>query len=196
MMFDTISDILLDDSIPDPGIRQYIFRTIPKTALADQSSDNKKWLTGKHSHVFKLVISRFNYMRQFAPQVLSHLQFKDEGQSRADLIQAIDMLKDMNKLSKRKLPEGAPMSFIPKKIRTIIKNDDSIERHSWECAVLTAIRDEVKAGNLSVDLSKRFGHFDDFLCLIMNGIKNGIFFKHAGLPHNPRDVPDYFYNAA
>jgi len=193
VMFDTVSDILLDDNIPDASVRQYIFRTIPKNTFAGQSSDNKKWLTGKHSHVFKAVISRFNYMRQFAPQVLSHLQFKDEGQSRADLVQAIETLKDMNESNKRKLPEETPMSFIPKKIKAIVRNYDGIERHSWECAVLTAIRDEIKVGNLSVDLSKRFGHFNDFFMPYHEWDKKRYdFFKRAGLPHDPKNVPDYF----
>ena len=192
VMFDTVSDIVLDETIPDACVRQYIFRTIPKKNFIGQSVDNKKWLTGKHSHIFKSVISRFNYMRQFAPNVLSHLQFNDEGQGRTDLIQAIETLKDMNESHKRKLPDNTPTNFIPKKIRALVRNEDGIERHSWECAVLTAIRDEVKAGNLSVGSSKRFGHFNDYFMPYSEWTKKRhAFFERSKLPQDPKDVPDY-----
>lgn len=194
VMFDTVSGIVLNSSIPDIDVRKHIFRLIPKKAFINQTAENKKWLTGKYSHIFKSVISRFNYLRQFAPKVLSHLQFKDEGQSgtNANLIEAIGTLKSMNESHKRKLPIDTPVNFIPKKIRALIKKKEGVERHGWECAVLTAIRDEVKAGNLSVDLSKRFGLFNDFFMPYSEWEKRrNPFFKRAKLPQNPQDVPGY-----
>jgi TnpA family transposase len=192
IMFDTVSGIVLDSNIPDIDVRQHIFQLIPKKSFISQSTENKKWLTGKHSHIFKSVISRFNYMRQFAPKVLSHLQFKDEGKTHTNLLNAISTLKSMNELHQRKLPIDVSVDFIPKKIRALIKKKESIERHGWECAVLTAIRDEVKAGNLSVNLSKRFGHFNDFFMPYSEWEKRSHdFFKRAKLPQNPQDVPNY-----
>lgn len=194
IMFDTVTGIVLNSNIPDIDVRQHIFQAIPKKVFISQSTENKKWLTGKHSHIFKLVTSRFNYLRQFAPKVLSHLQFKDDGQSHTNtnLLSAISTLKNMNELHKRKLPIDVPVNFIPKKIRALIKEKGSVERHGWECAVLTAIRDEVKAGNISVNLSKRVGYFNDFF-MPYSEWKNRRtdFFKRAKMPQNPQDVPRY-----
>lgn len=122
-MFDTVTCIVLNNNIPDIDVRQHIFQAIPKKAFVNQSTENKKWLAGKYSHVFKLVISRFNYLRQFAPKVLSYLQFKDGGQSSTNttLLSAISTLKEMNESHKRKLPIDVPINFIPKKIRALIK---------------------------------------------------------------------------
>jgi hypothetical protein len=40
-----------------------------------------------------------------------------------------------------------------------------VSKPAWECALLTAVRDEVRAGNLYADRSKRFGRFDNFFIL-------------------------------
>ena len=37
-----------------------------------------------------------------------------------------------------------------------------VDRHAWECAVLTSMRDEIKSGNLSVKGGKRYSQFNDF----------------------------------
>jgi hypothetical protein len=44
----------------------------------------------------------------------------------------------------------------------------------WECVLLTAIHDEIKAGNLSVMQNKRFGRFVIFLFRSPNGRKRTI----------------------
>jgi len=40
--------------------------------------------------------------------------------------------------------------------------DNEVDKAAWECGLLTAFQDEIKAGNISVDRSKRFGRFDSF----------------------------------
>ena len=70
--------------------------------------------------------------------------------------------KNLNQQKKRKLPDDAPLAFIPKKLRPLVKANGIVDKAGWECALLTAVRDEIKAGNFSVKMSKRFGRFDDF----------------------------------
>jgi hypothetical protein len=54
---------------------------------------------------------------------------------------------------------------------------------------LTALRDEIKAGNLSVAQSKRFGRFNNFFIADnkWREIRES-FFRRAGLPDNADDV--------
>ncbi len=78
----------------------------------------------------------------------------------------------MNTQGKRKLPDEPPIDFVKKKLRPIVVGEDSIDKHAWECALVSTIRDEIKSGNLSgkfdtatpaeVTNSKRFGPFDRF----------------------------------
>jgi hypothetical protein len=53
-----------------------------------------------------------------------------------------------------------------------LSNDEI--KPAWECVLLTAIRDEIKAGNLSVMQNKRFGRFAIFLFQSPNGRKRTI----------------------
>ena len=79
------------------------------------------------------------------------------------MLRAVDILRQLNDTNKRKLPEDAPIDFIPKKLRPLVEcSDGHVNKAAWECALLTVIRDEIKSGNLSVKRSKRFCRFDDF----------------------------------
>jgi hypothetical protein len=103
--------------------------------------------------------------RQFSPYLLKHIRLLFDDKNSASLEKAVRLLREMNDDNKRKLPENAPVGFIPKKIRPLIKSNGKIEKSAWECALLTAIRDEIKSGNISVGMSKRFARPDSFFIL-------------------------------
>ncbi|MDV7390648.1 hypothetical protein RZS08_04805, partial [Arthrospira platensis SPKY1] len=97
---------------------------------------------------FNLVVQRYSYLRQFAPTLLEHLDLKLEEGTQSNIVQAILLLREMNQENKRKLPEDAPLDFIPKSLRSLVEKDGEVSKSAWECALLTAVRDEIRAGNL------------------------------------------------
>jgi len=192
-MLKTIGEILLDDHILDNKLRLVIFTEIDKEKLKAQISESESWLTGKFSHVFYSVINRFSYLRLFTPAVLDHLQFEKESEQAGSLIEALNMLRDMNHNNKRKLSEEAPIDFIPAKLQRIIAPQGDVNKHAWECALFTCLRDDIRAGNISVKGSKRYGHFSDFFILDTEWkTLRKEFFKRAKLPEKPEDVATYF----
>ena len=67
-----------------------------------------------------------------------------------------------------------------------------MNKDAWEGALLLAIRDEVRAGNIYVQDSKRFGRFDDFFIADKKWkVRREAFFKRAELPADATDVPSY-----
>jgi TnpA family transposase len=192
-MLKTIGTDLLDDQINDADLRKGIFKKIKRYELKTQISESEPLLTGKFSHIFNLVISRFNYFRRFTPALIDHLQFEAESKRSTVLLKAIDSLREMNDSSKRKLPLDAPIGFIPKKLMAIIMPDGiNVDRRGWECALLTSIRDEIKAGNLSIKGGKRYSQFNNFFIPDDEWKKVRIdFYKRAKLPKNPKEVPAY-----
>jgi len=190
--FHRLGQIVLDETVPDIELRNAVFREVGKDRLSEQLTATESWLTGKYSHVFNLVMQRFYYLRQFSPAFLKSLTFRREEEADTALVTAIDLLQKMNEDGKRKLPEDAPLGFVPKKLRSLVESAGEVNKRAWECALLLAIRDEVRAGNLYVQQSKRFGRFDDFF--ISDGkwqAQRDAFFKHAGLPALAKDVPGY-----
>lgn len=193
--FHTLGKLVLGDEVVDTQLRRAVFGKIDRHTLAEQVESVEIWLTGKYSHVFNLVMQRFSYLRQFSPTLINGLDFRPENGSSPALIDAIDLLREMNESGKRKLPDEPPMGFVPKKLRKLVEKDGEISRRAWESALLTAVRDEVRAGNLYVHRSQRFGRFDNFFMANSEWEKQRErFFKRAGLPVNAEDVPAYLTN--
>ena len=188
----TVGQVILDDAIADNDLRNALFNKVTRQDLVAQMTELEEWLTGKHSHVFHLVVKRFSYLRQFAPTLLRHLQFRSENDESASLLEAIQLLQQLNDENRRKLPEDAPIDFIPKNVQEMVVSDGEVSKAAWECALLNAVRDEIKSGNIHVHQSKRFGRFDDFFIpeSAWHAMRDE-FFKRAGLPSNPDDVKSY-----
>jgi len=188
----TVGQVILDDAIDDKDLRNELFNKVTRQDLGAQIEKLEEWLTGKHSHVFHLVVKRFPYLRQFAPTLLRHLQFQSENDESTSLLEAIHLSRQLNDENRRKLPEDAPIDFMPKNIQEMVVSDGEVSKAAWECALLNAVRDEIKSGNIHVHQSKRFGRFDDFFIPEPEWhARREDFFKRAGLPSKSDDVKSY-----
>ena len=192
IMLNTITEVILDNTIKDVKLRKTIFDKISRESLEQHHMDSQIWLTGKLSHTFHLVVERFSYLRQFSPALISHLKFEAKSGRAIHLLKAVDLLQELNSQQKRKLPNNAPLDFIPKKLKSLIKSRGVVNKSAWECALLTGIRDEIKVGNLTVIDSKRFGNFDNFFMPYAQWeTERTAFFTRAGLPENPKEAGLY-----
>jgi len=125
--------VILDDAIADKDLRNALFDKVTRQDLVTQMTELEEWLTGKHSHVFHLVIKRFSYLRQFAPTLLKHLQFRSENSESTSLLEAVQLLQEMNDENRRKLPEDAPIDFVPKNIQEIVVADGVVNKcDQWD----------------------------------------------------------------
>lgn len=192
IMLKTIGEALLDKEIPDLDLRKTVFTKIKREELQTQIVASETLLTGKFSHVFNLVVKRFAYLRRFSPALLEHLHFETESEQTNGLLKAINILREMNQDNKRKVSQDAPTDFIQEKLKNIVAPQGIIDKPAWECALLTSLRDDIKAGNLSVSGSRRYGQFSNFF--ISDEQWHTVrpdFFKRAGLPQNTTEVADH-----
>ncbi|PDY78938.1 hypothetical protein COA08_25655 [Bacillus cereus] len=110
-----------------------------------------------------LLKNRFTYLRKYTPTLLDVLEFTST-KSGEPLLQAIDTIKEMNRHSKRKIPEDAPLNFVPNRWKKHVFSDDgSIDRHYYEMAVLTELRNLVRSGNVSITGSRQHQDFEEYL---------------------------------
>jgi len=189
----SLGRIILDDSIADSELRPSLFAEIPREDLAAQVDGVTEWVTGKKSDLFHGIVRRFGALRKFSPALLQTLEFLPDAQGeKTACMSALEALKEMNAAGRRKLPDDTPTDFVSERLRPIIAPEGKLNRPAWECALLLKLRDEIKAGNLSVRHSKRFGRLDDFF---MDDARwqdlRGEFFQHASLPADPQAVPAY-----
>jgi hypothetical protein len=119
-MLKSIGTVLLDETISDANLRKTVFAQIERDDLQTQMVTADIWLTGKFSHVFYRVIHRFGYIRRFAPALLAHLQFEPANEQATHLLQALQILREMNQDKKRKVPDDAPLDFMSTKLQAMV----------------------------------------------------------------------------
>ncbi|MEX1028913.1 MAG: DUF4158 domain-containing protein [Paenibacillaceae bacterium] len=110
-----------------------------------------------------LLEKKFYKLRKYTPTLLKSLEFRS-SKSAESLIKAIDIIRDMNESGKRKVPEGAPLNFVSSRWqRHVYDYDGTINRHYYEMAVLTELRNYVRSGDVSIVGSRQHKDFDEYL---------------------------------
>jgi TnpA family transposase len=186
----TVGEVVLDESVDDGAVRERIFSELSREELATQLSSISQWISGRKSDVFYGVLRRFSYLRRFSPVFLETLVLAEEPNGdQSPCLEATEVLRRLNAENKRKLPDDVPTAFLSKRLKPLVEDGD---KRAWECALLLKLRDEIKAGNISVERSKRFGNFDDFFITASDweSLREG-FFRRAKLPSNPSEIPEF-----
>lgn len=121
-------------------------------AIADSTSEDPLALASK----------RYVQLRRFAPAFLEtfSISVPDAG---ADLHDAIDLLKEHNLTGKRRLPQDVPMPFPAKHWKGLIFEDGKPARRIYETAVISTLRDRLRAGDAWVEGSRDYRRFDTYL---------------------------------
>lgn len=110
-----------------------------------------------------LLEKKFYTLRKYTPTLLKSLEFRST-KSAEPLMKAVDILRDMNETGKRKVPEGAPLNFISNRWQKHVYDDDgTINRHYYEMAVLTELRNYVRSGDVSIVGSRQHRDFEEYL---------------------------------
>jgi hypothetical protein len=151
----SLGRIILDDAISDEELRAQLFALVSREELVACMDKIGEWVSGKRSDLFHGIVRRHGMLRKFSPALFDSLEFTHdiEGEQSACL-RALQTLKELNATGRRKLPEDVPTDFLPQRLKPIVINHGEIDRRAWECALLLKLRDELKAGNLSVQLQQ------------------------------------------
>ncbi|HDR8205102.1 TPA: DUF4158 domain-containing protein, partial [Bacillus cereus] len=96
-----------------------------------------------------LLEKKFYTLRKYTPLLLKSFEFHST-KSAEPLIRAIHTVREMNETGKRKVPEGAPLDFVSNRWQKHVYDEDgTINRHYYEMAVLTELRNSIRSGNIS-----------------------------------------------
>jgi hypothetical protein len=110
-----------------------------------------------------LLQKRFYSLRKYTPTLLRVLEFHSTKSNEA-LLQAVEIIRGMNESGKRKVPDDSPVDFISKRWKKHLYEDDgTINRHYYEMAVLTELREHVRAGDVSIMGSRQYRDFEEYL---------------------------------
>lgn len=111
-----------------------------------------------------LLQKRFYSLRKYTPTLLKVLEFHST-KANESLLKAVEIIRGMNESGKRKVPDDSPVDFISKRWKKHLYEDDgtTINRHYYEMAVLTELREHVRAGDVSIVGSKQYRDFEEYL---------------------------------
>ena len=76
---------------------------------------------------------------------------------------AVELLRELNRAGRRKLPDIVPMPFASRLWRTAVADGGRSARRIYETAMVATLRDRLRAGDAWVDGSRDYRRFDAYL---------------------------------
>ena len=155
-----ILPVLADPAIPDEQVggllRERIGMSRLRAALATPTTAR---LPRDHGHL-AVIDSSCGFMRQFTPDVLAVLSFAG-GPAATLLLEAVDVLRELNASGARTVPVDAPTGFVSTRWRGYLDDartagNTTAFRHYWELCVLLCLRDALRSGDVHVPGSRRY----------------------------------------
>lgn len=108
------------------------------------------------------IVGRYPTVRRMSPVLLDAFVFRS-WKSDDSLLAALDALRALHASGHGNLPARPPMAFMKPAWRKVVRTAAGIDRRAYEVAVMTALRDGLRSGDVWVEGSRAFRAFDDFL---------------------------------
>ncbi|MFG6449105.1 Tn3 family transposase [Roseateles sp. BYS180W] len=122
----------------------------------------KRLARDKEFDSMELLTEYFGQLRRYSPAFLELFEFR-AAPARQPLIDAIDVLREMNKAGERDVPPNAPMDFFKVRWQRFILTEDGVDRRFYEMAAMSELKDALRSGDVSVVGSRQFKDFEDYL---------------------------------
>ena len=157
-LLDDILVPVLDDNLDDTAVGAAV-RGLGRGRLeaAARAGQDRTPRDGGH---LQLIEARYAHVRSFAPPVLAALTFS-ASVTPSEVLAAVELLQAMNADSRRRLPEDAPVDFIPARWRPYLDQargagDENLAKHYWELATLFELQSRLRSGEIWVHGSRRY----------------------------------------
>ena len=149
----------------DEGLDPFgtIEKIMPWDKIVTSIEEAKKLARPMDYDYLDLLENRFIYLRKYTPTLLKSLEFRSTNAAEP-LLRALKTLKEMNESGKRKVPDGAPLDFVPKRwAKHVYDEEGTINRHYYEMAALTELKNHIRSGDVSVAGSRLHKDFEEYL---------------------------------
>jgi TnpA family transposase len=163
ILFKELGRTVLDPTIRDTHLRRAIYERIAPATLQQAVTTCEKIIRPLDDNHFDFLERRYSYLRQFTPALLAAFAFQSNV-ARDPLLQALEMLRQLNAEQRRALPADAPLDFVPSKWWPyVVDQQGYIHRHYYELCVLWELRGALRAGNIWLATSRRYANPETYL---------------------------------
>ena len=108
------------------------------------------------------VVGRYASIRRLSPIIHGAFVFRSWKED-DPLLTALDVVRSLHTSGAPKLPSQPPTIFLRPAWQKLIKAKAGTDRRAYEVAVMMALRERLRSGDVWVDGSRTFRAFDDFL---------------------------------
>ncbi|AAW59709.1 Tn3 family transposase [Acetobacter fabarum] len=108
------------------------------------------------------LIDRHRSIRPAIGPFLNAFQFRG-GHAMQGLLEAVQLIGDLYRTGKRRLPETCPTRFIPPSWRAFVRQDGVLVRPAYELCALIQLRERLRAGDVWLTESRQYRAFDSYL---------------------------------
>ena len=173
-LFNGISGFLLDSDVPAELIREKAFALAgSEEELREAREDSERLLRPLDDNYYDFFANKYSYVRQFAPTVLDSLEFRSNKPDNP-LLTAVSVLRELNDSGSRKVPEDAPLEFVPAGWLPYVAGMNhadrdglgakrTVDRHQWELCLLWELRGALRSGDVWVEGARRYANPQSFL---------------------------------
>ncbi|HKX33419.1 MAG TPA: Tn3 family transposase, partial [Blastocatellia bacterium] len=162
-LFQTIGRIILNPEVKDWEVRIIVYQHVAPDQLRAAVDECEQIARPLDDSYFDLLGTRYSRLRQFAPRFLETFTWRANHDDDA-LLAAIEMIRELNATRQRKLPEDAPIDFIPPDwIDYVIEDDEQLNRRYYEMCLLWQMREALRSGNLWIEGSRRYTNPESYL---------------------------------
>ncbi len=165
-LLDELLEVLLDSAVPDEQVGPLLRDGVGMERLQAARRGVEDRLPRDGGHL-ELLEARYAYLREFTPAVLEALPL-EAAPSAETLLQAVEVLRELNSTSRRRVPDNAPTDFVPPRWRGYLDSSrdqgrGGAHRHYWELAVLYGLQGALRSGDVWVPGSRRFANPASYL---------------------------------
>lgn len=151
-----VGRILLDAQVPDEAVRASVFGVVPQALLKRVISDCDLDERPENDWPADRIATRFGHLRRFTPRFLRSVSWKGAPEA-AGLLRAVSALVRTWGKGATRLPETAPVDFIPVKWRRFVfPSPKTIDRKYYELCALWELRQALRAGTVWPEGARRY----------------------------------------
>ncbi len=154
--------IVLDPEVDDAAVRERIAAVVGLERLRQVVTAAERRARPEDDEYFDLLEHRYEHLREFAPAFLAAFVFRSNGPADR-LLAAVDVVRELNATRRRKLPDDAPMDFVPARWRPYVLPEGSERRRYDELCVLMELRAALRAGDVWLAGSRRYANPETYL---------------------------------
>jgi TnpA family transposase len=163
LLLAVLARVLLDPDLADADRLEILFEAVPRDRLAAALVDCERIARPADNSHLDLLGDHYSRLRQCVPRLLEVLTFRSHRDA-DELLAGIEVLRELNRTGRRKVPRDAPLTFVPKAWMPLVgSGPDKVSRRFWELALLWRLRDGLRSGDVWVAGSRRYADPETYL---------------------------------